>query len=52
MWKKELLKNKVYAVLLIVLGSVSILIEYDATAFILTLLMGIPLFFAKENWIA
>ena len=29
----------------------SIPIEYDATAFIFTLIMGLPLFFAKENWI-
>ena len=51
MWKKELLKNKLYSVALISVGALSIPIEYDATAFIFTLMMGLPLFFAKENWI-
>ena len=50
MWKKELLKNKLYSVALISVGALSIPIEYDATAFIFTLMMGLPLFFAKENW--
>jgi len=51
MWKKELLKNKLYALLLIIIGALSIPIEYDGTFFILTLMLGLPLFFAKENWI-
>lgn len=51
MWKKELLKNKLYSVALILLGALSIPIEYDATAFVFTLMMGLPLFCAKENWI-
>lgn len=33
------------------LGALSILIENDATAFIFFCLIGVPLFFAKENWI-
>ena len=51
MWKRELLKNKIYALILIGLGALSILIEYDATFFVFTSMIGIPLFFAKENWI-
>ena len=51
MWKKELLKNKLYALILILIGLVPILIERDGTVFILTLMIGLPLFFAKENWI-
>ena len=51
MWKRELLKNKVYALLFMLIGFFSFLIEYDATAFVFTLLFGLPLFFAKENWI-
>lgn len=51
MWKRELIKNKLYSAALISLGALSIPIEYDATAFIFTLIMGLPLFFAKENWI-
>ena len=31
MWKKELLKNKIYALLLVIIGALSILIEYDGT---------------------
>jgi len=51
MWKKELLKNKLYALALILIGLVPILIERDGTFFILALMLGLPLFFAKENWI-
>ena len=51
MWKRELIKNKLYSAALISLGALSIPIEYDATAFIFTLIMGLPLFFAKEHWI-
>lgn len=51
MWKRELIKNKLYSAALISLGALSIPIEYDVTAFIFTLIMGLPLFFAKENWI-
>jgi len=50
-WKKELLKNKLYALLLVIIGALSILIEYDGTFFIFALMIGLPLFFAKENWI-
>jgi hypothetical protein len=51
MWRRELLKNKIYSVLFILLGALSVLIEYDGTFFIFTLMIGLPLFFAKENWI-
>ncbi len=51
MWKKELLKNKLYALLLVIIGALSILIEHDGTFFIFALIIGLPLFFAKENWI-
>ena len=52
MWRRrELLKNKIYSVLFILLGALSVLVEYDGTFFIFTLMFGIPMFFAKENWI-
>lgn len=51
MWKKELLKNKLYSVALISLGALSVPIDYDATAFVFLLMIGLTLFFAKENWI-
>ena len=34
MWKKELLKNKLYALVLILIGLVPILIERDGTFYI------------------
>lgn len=52
MWKRKLMKNKIYAIMLIALGAVSVLIDYDGTVFLFTLIIGIPLFFATENWIA
>jgi hypothetical protein len=51
MWKRKLLKNKLYSLVLILIGLVSILIERDGTFFIFALMIGLPLFFAKENWI-
>lgn len=51
MWKRELLKNKIYSFLFILLGALSILIEYDGTFFIFSLMFGLPLFFSKKNWI-
>ena len=51
MWKKELLKNKLYALLLVIIGVLSIPIEYDGTFFIFALMLGLHLFFAKDNWI-
>ena len=51
MWSKETIKNKIYALVLIGTGALSILPENDATAFIFFCLIGVPLFFAKENWI-
>ncbi|MGI6124426.1 MAG: hypothetical protein ACOYIG_09645 [Acetivibrionales bacterium] len=51
MWRRELLKNKLYSLILIGIGALSVLIEYDGTFFIFSLMLGLPLFFAKENWI-
>ena len=51
MWRRELLKNKLYSLIIIGIGALSVLIEYDGTFFIFALMLGLPLFFAKENWI-
>ena len=51
MWKRELVRNKICSLLLILIGVVPILIERDGTFFIFTLMLGIPMFFSKENWI-
>jgi hypothetical protein len=49
--RRELVRNKLYSLILILIGVVSILIDQDATFFIFALVLGLHLFFAKENWI-
>jgi hypothetical protein len=44
-------KNKLAAIALLAMGYVGIVLENDATAFVLFALFAIPMFFAKENWI-
>ena len=51
MRNKKLIRNKIHAVIIILLGALSVSVEWDATFFLFSLIMGIPLFFAKENWI-
>lgn len=51
MWKRELLKNKLYALLLVGLSLPVMFLDGDATAIVLMLFFAVPLFFAKENWI-
>ena len=51
MWRRELLKNKLYAIAFIFLGALSVPIEWDATFFLFALMVGLMLFFSKENWI-
>jgi hypothetical protein len=45
------LKNKLYAVVLLICGYLPALIVKDATALVFLALIAVPLFFAKENWI-
>lgn len=50
--KRELLKNKIYAVLLILFGILTtFLLEGDATFLLLAVLMGAVVFVSKEPWI-
>ena len=49
MWRRELLKNKLYAIAFIFLGALSVPIERDATFFLFALMVGHALFFSKEN---
>ena len=44
-------KNKLYAVGLMLSGSVPTFLEQDATALVFIGMIAVPLFFAKENWI-
>lgn len=49
MWRKELIKNKIYGIAVIILGALSVLVERDATFFLFALLIGLALFFSKRN---
>lgn len=51
MWKRELIKNKIYAVVIMILGMLSVPIEWDATFFFFAVLLGLSLFFSKMNCI-
>ena len=50
MWASNLLKNKLYAVLLVILGYLTVCIEHDVTIFILTLILAPHLFFSRKSW--
>lgn len=45
------LKNKLYAIILLICGYLPVLIDGDGTALVLFGFITAPLFFAKENWI-
>lgn len=45
------LKNKLYAVVLLICGYLPVLIDKDATALVFFAFIAMPLFSAKENWI-
>lgn len=50
LFNKKLLKNKLYSIGLMLVGYFTIgLLEGDCTAFIFTLMLGLPVFFAKRN---
>ena len=51
MIRKDLIKNKVFGLISIVLGALTIPIEWDATFFLFMLMLGISLFVARENWV-
>ncbi len=46
---RTLLANKVCSILMILLGYAATRLLGDSTVLILMLLMGLPIFFAKEN---
>ena len=51
MWSPELVRNKLYALLLIACTLPVIFMEGDATATVFVSMIAVPMFFAKENWI-
>lgn len=48
---RETLLNKIVAVVLILIGVLTVYVAKDITFLVTTLIMGIPLFLAKENYI-
>ena len=44
-------KNKVYAIALMGLSFAIMMLDNDATAFIVTSFISVPMFFAKEDWV-
>ena len=51
MMRKDLIKNKVFGLIFIILGALTVPIEWDATFFLFALMVGIALFVARENCI-
>ena len=51
MFKPELIRNKLYALLLIACTLPVMFLEGDATATVFIAMIAVPMFFAKENWI-
>lgn len=48
--KHKLFKNKLYSSMLMLIGLLSVkLLEGDITVFIFMLMIGLPVFFSKEN---
>lgn len=51
MLRNDLIKNKIYGIIFIILGALTIPIEWDATFFLFALMVGILLFVSSENCI-
>jgi len=51
MVRRDLIKNKIYGIIFIILGALTVPIEWDATFFLFTLMLGILLFISRENCI-
>lgn len=51
MWKRSLIKNKIFAGVIFVFGFMPVIIEGNGTFLPLTLLLSVALFFAKKNYI-
>lgn len=49
MWKRELIRNKIYAVLMVLASLPVVILERDGTVLLLSLLFGVPMFFAKKT---
>ena len=49
---RETIMNKIVSLILIMIGVLSTFIDNDATFLVFTLIIGIPLFFEKDNCIS
>lgn len=47
-YQKQILKNRLWALLLIFLGALTIPIDNDATAFVILTILGLSVFFNKK----
>ena len=48
---RTLFKNRIFSILLIAFGVITLIFDNDATFLIFALMVGAPLFFAKKNLI-
>lgn len=49
---RELIMNKIFAVIFVLFGALTIqLCDWDGTFFLFTVILGVYLFFSKKNWI-
>ena len=46
-----MIKNKIYALLMLSLGLVSTALTKDATVMVLMTVIAVPMFFSKKEWI-
>ena len=46
-----MIKNKIYATLLLGIGAVSTALTKDATLLLVVSMFGVPMFFSKKEWI-
>ena len=49
MWARKTLKNKLFAVAIVLIVALSVLFDMDATFFVVALILGGCLFFANED---
>lgn len=47
--KRKLFKNKVYSIAMMLLGYMSMILLSDCTLFVISLMLGLAIFFAREN---
>lgn len=49
--RRELLKNKLFAIGMIGVGLIPLIVFKDATILLLSVMIGVPLFVSKKNYI-